>query len=241
MLPLFSIKLIASYGTVMVMVCRFVVAEFDEACSISGNVIEPPPPPPPLFWVEPPQDCIPKVATARSSMNAIPCAIPARLYLWPGSSEVLAFRSFTIKIVVSSVRTLPHNQVNEGGSSRAWGPNFKLGQRCATDTEGFKETLTLKVEEPVPFAGKVTVLGLKLQLKPDGTPPQPKFTVPGTEFVDCSDRLKLAEPPTLTTADAGETEDVTPLRLKLADALSPAESPLRRTSVLLPEPPCQLA
>jgi len=39
------------YGTVTVMVCRFVVAEFDEACSVSGNVIEPPPPPP--LCVEP--------------------------------------------------------------------------------------------------------------------------------------------------------------------------------------------
>jgi hypothetical protein len=82
---------------------------------------------------------------------------------------------------------------------------------------------------------------LKLQLTPDGTPPQAKLTVPGTEFVEFSDKLKVAEPPTLMTADAGETDAVTALRLKVADAWSPLESPLRRTSLPLPELPCQLA
>jgi hypothetical protein len=59
---------------------------------------------------------------------------------------------------------------------------------------------------------------LKLQLTPDGTPPQDKLTVPGTAFVEFSDKLKVAEPPTLMTADAGETDAVTALRLKVAEA-----------------------
>jgi hypothetical protein len=42
--------------------------------------------------------------------------------------------------------------------------------------------------------------------------------VPGTAFVEFSDKLKVAEPPTLMTADAGETDAVTALRLKVAEA-----------------------
>lgn len=68
------------YGTVTVMVCRFVVAEFDEACSVSGNVIEPPPPPlPPPLCVPPAQDCMLTAAAANNSVNANARAQPAHL------------------------------------------------------------------------------------------------------------------------------------------------------------------
>ena len=56
------------YGTVIEMVCRFVVEEFDRACIVRGKVIDPPPPPPPL--VEPPQDARPAATAASSSINA---------------------------------------------------------------------------------------------------------------------------------------------------------------------------
>jgi hypothetical protein len=132
-----------------------------------------------------------------------------------------------------------HATVVGGPSGR--GPKFELGPRCANDADGFRETLTLNVEDAVPFAARVSELGVKLQLTPESAPPQAKLTVPGTKFVERSDKLKVAEPPTLMTADAGETEAVTALRLKLPDTLSPLESPLRRTSLALPELPCHVA
>jgi hypothetical protein len=136
---------------------------------------------------------------------------------------------------------MPHIHATAVGGPPGWGPKFELGPRCANDADGFRETLTLNIEDAVPFASSVSELGVKLQLTPDGTPPQAKLTVPGTEFVECSDKLKVAEPPTLMTADEGETDAVTALRLKLADTLSPLESPLRRTSLALPELPCHAA
>jgi hypothetical protein len=51
----------------MEMVCRFVVAEFDCARTVTGKVIEPPPPPP---LVEPPQDTKAVAAAVSRSINA---------------------------------------------------------------------------------------------------------------------------------------------------------------------------
>jgi hypothetical protein len=113
--------------------------------------------------------------------------------------------------------------------------------RHAADADGFTDTLTFTLDEAVPFAARLTVPGLTLQLTPDGAPVQAKVTVPGTKFVELSAKLKLAAPPTLTTADKGETVAFTPLMLKVPELASPAESPFRRMSPPLPVLPCQTA
>jgi hypothetical protein len=113
---------------------------------------------------------------------------------------------------------MPHKRAVVTSGPPASGPKFEMGPPCATDADGFTETLTFKLAEVVALGLRVTEVGLKLQLTPDGAPPQAKLTVPGAEFIECSDKVKVADPPTLMTADAGETDAVTALKLKTAEA-----------------------
>jgi hypothetical protein len=80
--------------------------------------------------------------------------------------------------------------------------------------------------------------GLNVQLTPAGAPPHEKVKEPATVLVDFTDRLNVALPFTLISAETGEIDAVTPLRLKTGGA-SPGESPLSRMSALLPEFPSQ--
>ena len=47
----------------------------------------------------------------------------------------------------------------------------------------------------------LTCEGLNMQLRPDGTPPQLRFTGPAEPFVEVSDTVKLAELPTAIVAE----------------------------------------
>ena len=80
------------------------------------------------------------------------------------------------------------------------------GHRCTAEPEGFADTLTFKVADP----GTVTDDGLKLQLTPVGAPLQVNVTGPENPFVELSETVKLAEPPTLIVADAGAIDPVNP-------------------------------
>lgn len=175
------------------------VPEFACACNVRGKVIEPPPPP---LLVEPPHEIMPVAAIASSSVNTSTRA----------NREVLRKRFSAVKAARHAATPMPHTQAIVSGIS----PGRRLnppGLRSAADPDGFTATLTLRVAEVLPFAGTLIGFELKLQFTPAGAPPQASAKDPETEFVELTDRLKLAEPPTLITADAGDTDTFTPLRL----------------------------
>src|SRR5579872_2638311 len=119
-----------------------------------------------------------------------------------------------------------------------WGPPTRpAGRGSAAVAAGITETLTFRVAAPLPFALKLTDAGVNVQLTPAGAPPHASVTDPGTGLVDCSDTAKLAAPPTLIVADAGDTDALTCARLNGGGVVIPGESPLIRTSPPLPALP----
>jgi len=83
--------------------------------------------------------------------------------------------------------------------------------------EGFAATVTVSVELAVPFAVRFTCAGAKLQLMPEGAPPQARVTVPLKPPEEFRVTAKLAEPPTEMVALDGVTD---PLTLKPLGAAS---------------------
>src|SRR5690349_13065960 len=76
--------------------------------------------------------------------------------------------------------------------------------------EGFTATVTVSVELPEPFAGRFTCAGAKLQLMPEGAPPQARVTVPLKPPEEFRVTAKLAEPPTEMVALVGVTDPLIP-------------------------------
>jgi hypothetical protein len=228
------------------MVCRLAVAEFDCACTVNGKVIEPPPPvpppplPPPLF-VDPPQDASPVANPASSRINASGRAKAAALCLWaPQCDDVCrrspaALRFPVITITKNIIAPIAHIHAETMGMFFGVEPGSP-----AAAAKGFTETPTFSVADAVPFADMFSGFGLNVQATPAGAPPHENVKEPATVFVDFTDKLNVAVPFTLITADAGEIDAVTPLRLKTGGGgVSPWESPLSRMSALLPEFPSQ--
>jgi len=75
---------------------------------------------------------------------------------------------------------------------------------------GMELTCTDRVSLTVPFAGKFTVVGLKVQLVPLGTFTHWKLTLPVAPFCELSVIVKLADCPTDSVAEVGL---VLPLKL----------------------------
>jgi hypothetical protein len=234
------------YGTVIEMICRLAVAEFDCACTVNGTVIEPPPPvPPPPLFVDPPQDASPVASAASSSINASGRAKAAAPCPWAPQWDDLckrspaAFRLRAITMAQNVIVPIAHIHTETMGMLFGVGPNRPVGSPAAA-AMGFTETATFSITDALPFADMFSGFGLNVQVTPAGAPPHENAKEPATAFVDLTDKLNVAEPFTLMTVDTGETDAVTPLRLKTGGGgVSPCESPLSRMSALLPEFPSQ--
>ena len=75
---------------------------------------------------------------------------------------------------------------------------------------GFAVTLTVNVVVTLPEAGRLTCAGLKLQLMPEGSPPQPMVTDPPEPLGADSDKMKFAELPTgMVAKSLGDTAALT--------------------------------
>jgi len=75
---------------------------------------------------------------------------------------------------------------------------------------GRELTCTVKVSEAVPLAGKFAVVGLKAQVLPLGTFKHARLTVPVAPFCELSVMLKLADCPTDSVVEVGETLPLKP-------------------------------
>jgi hypothetical protein len=196
----------------MEMVCRFIVAEFDFACTFIGKVTGfPPPPPPPLLEVEPPQDSMPPATVTISRIKAT--ARPADAKRDPAPRAETKTAKSTSKPAPQSV------MAHAAGAFHGCQPESPPGARFTADVEGFADTLTLNDAETAPLAGTLTVAGLKLQLATGGAPLHAKVTFPEKEFVPLSDTVKVPVPPALIVADAGVIEVVNPPTVNCVDCV----------------------
>lgn len=128
--------------------------------------------------------------------------------------------SIAIKITIA----MAHISIAVVGAARD-GDRGAPGQRCTADAEGFTDTLTFKVAEP----GTVTDPGMELQLTPDGAPAQAKVTGPEKLFVEFSETVKVAEPPTLIVADAGLIVAVNPATMNSVERACVVPPPVPTT------------
>jgi len=78
------------------------------------------------------------------------------------------------------------------------------GVRGGADA-GRELTWTVSVSDKLPFAGNVGAAGSKMQVEPLGTFKHWKVTVPVAPFCELSVILKLADCPTESVAELGET------------------------------------
>ena len=97
-----------------------------------------------------------------------------------------------------------------GGKLPESGPAGFATGGAAREIDGFEATLTVSVELALPFGARVTCAGLKLQLRPEASPPQARLTCPVKPPEEATLTAKLPELLTEIAALEGETDPLSP-------------------------------